>query len=121
MDGYYPYQIKHIADQLGILVLDDFIGPVRGLDNCEAGRKSAGLLLQRWRHHDATDPQDKVYALMSTFPTSPFPNLLSCRNDISSTELFTRGTYDLIGIENGLRPWTAIEASLKSHSLPTGI
>ncbi|PVH72567.1 hypothetical protein DL98DRAFT_610493 [Cadophora sp. DSE1049] len=84
-------------------LIENLLYPVRGLSISKIGQ---GLLnvLQRWRYREATDPRDKVYALMGLFPHMPFPSVQLCSYDISPVTLYARVTIDLIRLEQGLRP-----------------
>ena len=82
---------------------DNFTAPVRGLDIARQGELPLDLL-QRWRYREATDPRDKIYALMGLFPTMPFPNVQSCSYELSTVTLYARVTLDLIQLEGRLRP-----------------
>ena len=64
-------------------------------------------LLMRWRHREATDPRDKVYALLGLIPLGVIPSAQSCDYTISVSELFEKVTLDLIKYEGNLRPLLA--------------
>jgi hypothetical protein len=61
-------------------------------------------LLMRWRHRDATDPRDKVYALMGLVPGNVLPSARTYDYTMAPAILFARVTFDLIQEEMGLRP-----------------
>ncbi|KAH8759828.1 heterokaryon incompatibility protein-domain-containing protein [Diaporthe sp. PMI_573] len=63
-------------------------------------------LLWRWRFRKATDPRDKVYALlgMRRDVLEQLPSVLSCNYDVDVTTLFTRVTKDLINMCTDLNP-----------------
>jgi len=103
--GRYPDRTQHIIDRLGQSVSDNFTAPVRGLSIARRGEGPLNML-QRWRQREATDPRDKVYAFMGLFPSTPFPNVQSCRYGISPAELFAKVIRDLIELEVGLRAVT---------------
>ncbi|KAL6362054.1 hypothetical protein LRP88_05537 [Fusarium phalaenopsidis] len=60
--------------------------------------------LYRWRSRDATNPLDKIYALVGLLPDKPFKSAPFCDYTISETELYTRVTLDLIRHHRGLLP-----------------
>jgi hypothetical protein len=61
--------------------------------------------LFRWRPRLATDPKDKVFAMMALFPDEvPFPSLPFCDYSLSVQELYMRVTFDLIRRHGGLLP-----------------
>ncbi|KAH8597929.1 heterokaryon incompatibility protein-domain-containing protein, partial [Bisporella sp. PMI_857] len=62
-------------------LLGGFTAPVRGLELAQKGEDPLRLL-QRWRYREATDPRDKVYALMGLFKSMPFPSIQSCNYNI---------------------------------------
>jgi hypothetical protein len=86
-------------------LIGNFMYPVRGL---AISRSMEGPLnlLQRWRYREATDPRDKVYALLGLLPHNhlPFPSIQSCSYNISPALLYSRVTLDLIWLERSLRP-----------------
>lgn len=63
--------------------------------------------LFRWRPRLATEPKDKVFAMMALFPdeaSPPFPSVPFCDYSLSVQELYTRVTLDLIRRHAGLLP-----------------
>ncbi|KAF4457702.1 heterokaryon incompatibility [Fusarium albosuccineum] len=60
--------------------------------------------LYRWRYREATNPLDKVYALMGILPESSFQSVPFCDYTLSTKELYTRVTVDLIRHDRGLLP-----------------
>ena len=84
-------------------ILECFTDLVRGLDIAKLGESPLDVL-QRWRYRDSSEPLDKVYALIGLFPNLPFPSIQSLNYDLSSNNLYTRVTLDMIRQENGLRP-----------------
>jgi len=83
-------------------VIDELTQPVRGLDLAKVGEDSVHIF-QRWRYRKATNPKDKVYALMGLKHTLSLPNVQSCDYSIDTNLLFTRLTFDLITPETGLK------------------
>jgi hypothetical protein len=61
-------------------------------------------LLMRWRHRDATNPRDKVYALMGLLPETVLPSARGYDYEAPPSLLFANVTFDLIHLEDGLRP-----------------
>lgn len=61
-------------------------------------------LLMRWRHREATDPRDKVYALMGLLPHNVLPAARTYDYRAPAANLFANVTIDLIQEEGGLRP-----------------
>ena len=98
-------------------VMDSFTSPVRGLEIAKYGENPLNVL-QRWRHRDATDPRDKVFALMGLFPSMPLPGIQSCDYNMSVVDLYTKVTIDLIQLEQDLRPMVGLRTNV-SPSLPT--
>ncbi|KAF2821512.1 HET-domain-containing protein [Ophiobolus disseminans] len=77
-------------------------------------------LLMRWRHRDATDPRDKVYALMGLTKDDALPSAREYNYKISPSLLFANVTFNLIQEEKGLRPLLgSCEMSHKTPDLPT--
>lgn len=81
----------------------NFTPMVRGLAIVKAG-ESPLFLLQRWRYRNASDPRDKVYALMGLLKLGSLPRILSCDYDLNTASLFAKITCDFIVQEQGLRP-----------------
>jgi hypothetical protein len=86
-------------------LIENFMYPVRGLTISRSPEGPLDLL-QRWRYREATDPRDKVYALLGLLPPQhqPFPSIQSCSYNISPAILYSRVTLDLIRLERCLRP-----------------
>ncbi|KAH8702941.1 heterokaryon incompatibility protein-domain-containing protein [Phaeosphaeriaceae sp. PMI808] len=74
-------------------------------------------LLMRWRHRDASDPRDKVYALLGLLPPGVLQSAQCCSYDIPVANLFSQVTIDLIKEEGGLRP--LIGSSDLAHITPS--
>lgn len=99
--------------------LDEIISPVRGLELASEGDGPLNLL-ERWRYRGATDPRDKIFALMGLFSQSPFPSLKSCDYNLSLQTVYTNVMVDLIDIEQGLRPLVGIR-NPSTIGLPTWV
>jgi len=77
-------------------------------------------LLMRWRHRHATDPRDKVYALMGLIPDDVLPSARGYDYNAPASLLFANVTYDLIRGEKGLRPFVgSCEMPHTTPDLPT--
>jgi hypothetical protein len=101
-------------------VVANFAWPVRGLAICRTREERPMNLLRRWRYRKATDPRDKVYALMGLFSTNPFPSVQSCNYSIDTSLLYARVTLDLLRSENGLRPLVGLRGEPQvTAGLPT--
>lgn len=61
-------------------------------------------LFYRWRCREATDPRDKVYALLGMRRDVRLPSVPSCDYTVKVRTLFTRVTVDLINICADLDP-----------------
>ncbi|KAI4592946.1 hypothetical protein KJ359_010198 [Pestalotiopsis sp. 9143b] len=99
--------------------LDNLVSPVRGLELATGGDSPLNIL-ERWRYRGATDPRDKIFALMGLFSEPPFPSLIHCDYDLSAATVYTKVTVDLLGIERGLRPLIGIRDSINT-SLPSWV
>ena len=80
--------------------------PVHGFLHSQNGEEPLNLFM-RWRHRQATDSRDKVYALLGLLPADVLPSAQPCSYFISAPELFAQVTLDLIRHEGGLRPLVA--------------
>ncbi|KAJ4301911.1 hypothetical protein N0V90_004007 [Kalmusia sp. IMI 367209] len=98
-------------------IVNDFTGPVRGLDIGRLGENPLNMF-QRWRYRNATDPRDKVYALMGLTGNMSLPTVQSCDYSIGTVSLYTAVTLDLIALEGGLRPLVGLRP-VHSPDLPT--
>lgn len=77
-------------------------------------------LLLRWRHREATDPRDKVYALLGLIRPGTIPSAQLVDYSIIAPVLFARVTVDLMKLEGSLRPLLAAsEMPHTTASLPT--
>jgi Heterokaryon incompatibility protein (HET) len=102
-------------------VLNHFTSRVMGLGFTSRG-ESPFYILKRWLYRNATDPLDKVYALMGLFPDKTFPRVPSCDYELSPAALYTRITCDLIQAEWSLRPLIGQRGELKeTECLPTWV
>lgn len=61
-------------------------------------------LIQRWRFCAATDPRDKVYALMGMCSRGSMPRTESCNYDMSVVDVFCSLTIDLMQSDKSLVP-----------------
>jgi hypothetical protein len=64
-------------------------------------------LMVRWRVRKATEPLDKVYALLGLLPPGALPTVDNCDYGIDAAELYASTTIDLILRERDLRPLIA--------------
>lgn len=84
-------------------LINDFTGPVRGLQMAKMTSDVPLDLLQRWRERKATDPRDKVYGLAGLLQAMPLPGVNSCDYTVSAVSLYTDVTISLIQMEDSLR------------------
>jgi hypothetical protein len=96
-------------------LLPHFLYPVRGLQRSANGEAPLKLLM-RWRYRKATDPRDKIYALLGLLPPEALPSARHCDYSIPLHALFRNVTLDLLREEQNLRP--LIAASEMSHVTP---
>lgn len=61
-------------------------------------------MLYRWRNREATEPRDKVFALMGLFSDLPFPSIPFCDYSLPIADLYKLVTFDLIKQNRGLLP-----------------
>ncbi|KAJ4363410.1 hypothetical protein N0V83_009703 [Neocucurbitaria cava] len=80
--------------------------PVHGILHSWNGEVPLDLFM-RWRHRQATDARDKVYALLGLLPAKVLPSAQACSYALSVPELFAQVTTDLMRYEGGLRPLVA--------------
>ncbi|KAH7076311.1 heterokaryon incompatibility protein-domain-containing protein [Paraphoma chrysanthemicola] len=89
--------------------------PIRGFLHSQDDDGPLALLM-RWRHRNATDPRDKVYALLGLVPQSVMSSVEHCSYDASPAIVFEQATIDLIRHEGGLRPF--IGSADLAHKTP---
>lgn len=100
-------------------LLRHMLYPIRGFMHSEDADGPLDLLM-RWRHRAATDPRDKVYALLGLMPVNSLPSAQYCDYSVSICSLFSNTTADLIRLEQGLRPLLgSSELPHKTSGLPT--
>ncbi|KAF2454456.1 heterokaryon incompatibility protein-domain-containing protein [Lineolata rhizophorae] len=89
-------------------ILNEFTCPVRGLGLTTSGDSILDVV-RRWRCREATDPRDKVYALVGIledlFGSNPLPRVPSCDYTLSLNTLYKRTTLDLLAVEGSLIPF----------------
>jgi hypothetical protein len=90
--------------------------PMHGFLHSKGGEGPLDLLM-RWRHREATDPRDKVYALMGLISVNTLPSAERYDYEMPPSLLFSRVTFDLIQVEKGLRP--LIGSSEMPHHTPS--
>jgi hypothetical protein len=96
-------------------VLRRMLYPVHGFIHSSTNDGPLDLLM-RWRHRDATNPRDKVYALMGLLPEAVLPSARGYDYEEPAYLLFANVTFDLIQVEDGLRP--LIGSSEMLHCTP---
>jgi hypothetical protein len=77
--------------------------PMHGFRHAELDDGPLDLFM-RWRHRDATNPRDKVYALLGLIPADALPSAVHCDYNVPVTDLYQNVTADLINYEQDLRP-----------------
>jgi hypothetical protein len=93
--------------------------PVHGFIHSSTHDGPLDLLL-RWRHRDASNPRDKVYALMGLLPDDVLPSARTYDYEAPPSLLFANVTFALIQLENGLRPLLgSSEMPHRTSGLPT--
>lgn len=90
--------------------------PVRGFLHAHTNTDGPLDLLMRWRHRDASNPRDKVYALMGLLPDDVLPSARHYSYEASAASLFANVTFDLIEQEQSLR--ALIGSSEMPHLTP---
>ncbi|CAI6341205.1 unnamed protein product [Periconia digitata] len=102
--GYFSKELRSFPHFWQFrVILHTFTTLVLGLEVAKTGEEALSAL-QRWRYRDASEPLDKVYALLGLFPSAPFPSIHSCDYESPVSTVYTRVTLDMIREEKGLRP-----------------
>ena len=102
-------------------VVNHFTSRVMGLGFTTRG-EAPFFTFKRWMYRNATDPLDKVYALMGLFPDGTFPRVPSCDYELSPSTLYTRITCDLIQAQWNLIPLIGQRGEPKeTEGLPTWV
>ncbi|KAM5345709.1 hypothetical protein ACJ41O_011570 [Fusarium nematophilum] len=61
-------------------------------------------LVQRWRFREATDPRDKIYALLGLYKPGQLPTIEKCDYNMSAADVFCELTFDMIRSSKSLIP-----------------
>ena len=100
-------------------VLNHFTHVLWASDSQRRG-ESPFFTLKCWLYRNATDPLDKVYALMGLFPDKTFSKVPSYDYELSPATLYTRITCGLIQAKRSLRSLIGQRGELKeTEGLPT--
>ncbi|RAQ99947.1 heterokaryon incompatibility protein [Stemphylium lycopersici] len=91
-------------------LLRSLFHPVFGFLRSREGEAELDTFM-RWRHRKATDPRDKVYALLGLLPPKPgvaiLPHASACSYSTPAPILFAKATRDLLVAEKDLRSLVA--------------
>lgn len=77
-------------------------------------------LMIRWRWRHATDPRDKVYALMGLCDRGSMPVVEKCDYQVPASRVFSSLTVDLIQSEESLTP-LIVDPRLEPETATPGI
>ncbi|KAF7550394.1 hypothetical protein G7Z17_g5733 [Cylindrodendrum hubeiense] len=81
---------------------------------------SPAYLVNRWRFREATDPRDKIYAIMGLCPTGTLPTVENCDYDIPAVDVFCNLTFDLMVSDESLLP-LIMDPRLEAEKATPGI
>jgi hypothetical protein len=81
---------------------------------------SPAYVVQRWRFQEASDPRDKIYALLGLCSRGSLPTVEKCDYKSSVVDVFCNLTMDLILSENSLLPWR-MDPRLESDKATLGM
>jgi hypothetical protein len=84
-------------------------------------RKTLLNLLQRFRDRKASDPRDKVYALLSLVETGPAGSTLVPDYSLSVKEVFTRATIEIIEASKSLSVLSTDNSGKFRSDLPSWV
>ncbi|KAH7076317.1 heterokaryon incompatibility protein-domain-containing protein [Paraphoma chrysanthemicola] len=114
--------IDALSPEFSWSALNGFISPMLSLEfTREEALQTPLWTLQRWRHREATDPRDKVYALMGLFQDAHFPSI-TCDYTLSTVAVFKRLTLDLLLLERTLLPLVGLRGEPHATAgLPTWV
>jgi hypothetical protein len=117
--GSFPLEFQHHR-KLYTPLLRRLFYPVHGILRFREGDDGAMDLCMRWRHRQATDPRDKIYALLGLLPAHVLPSAQPCSYSVPTSLLFANVTLDLIRSENDLRALVASSELVQvTPELPT--
>jgi hypothetical protein len=111
----FPPEFQRLREYYRPLLRSLFY-PVHGIIHFRKGDDGAMNLCMRWRHRQATDPRDKVYALLGLLPAHSLPSAQPCSYTIPVPTLFSNVTLDLLESERSLLPLVA--SSELEHRTP---
>lgn len=89
-----PWKMKIMADMMAMVVW---------LDTAKLQDRPV-FLVNQWRFREATDPRDKIYALMGLCPSGKLPSMEKCNYDMSAVDVFCGLSFDLMRSEQDLFP-----------------
>jgi hypothetical protein len=117
--GSFPPEFQHHR-KLYTPLLRRLFYPVHGILHFRKGDDGAMDLCMRWRHRQATDPRDKIYALLGLLPAHVLPSAQPCSYSVPTSLLSANVTLDLIWSENDLRALVASSELVQvTPELPT--
>lgn len=90
-----PWKMKVMAEIMAMVVW---------LDTAKLQHDRPVFLVNQWRFREATDPRDKIYALMGLCSSGSMPSMEKCNYDMSAVDVFCDLTFDLMRSENDLFP-----------------
>ncbi|RYP12766.1 hypothetical protein DL765_007144 [Monosporascus sp. GIB2] len=112
--------LTRLSPEISRSALNEFTGQMLSLQFTREEALNRPLCtLQRWRHREATDPRDKVYALMGLFQDGHLPSI-NCDYALSTVAVFKRLTLDLLHLEGTLLPLVGLRGEPHAtRGLPT--
>ncbi|KPM38419.1 hypothetical protein AK830_g8125 [Neonectria ditissima] len=120
--GTQPDQLMrrfHVSHDDG--VIGGLMAMVIWLKIAKSRDDSPAHLVNRWRFRSATDPRDKIYALMGLCTPGTLPTVEQCDYDMPVVDVFCDLTFDLMLSDEGLLPLSMdprLEASKATPGIP---
>jgi hypothetical protein len=99
-----PLLAERIRDVWNTGIMGGLMAMVVWLQISTQRMDSPVFLVNRWRFREATDPRDKIYALMGLCESGSMPFMESCNYEMSVVDVFSNLTADLMRSEEDLFP-----------------
>lgn len=99
-----PGDVQALMERDDAPCMGNFMAKIIWLSISKGRMDSPLYLVYRWRYRLATDPRDKVYALMGLTERGSLPEVEQCSYEVPPSKVFASLTVDMILSEESLLP-----------------
>lgn len=99
-----PWEVWELLETPNVSFLGDIMAMIIWLEIAKQRDDGPVAMINRWRFRHATDPRDKIYALLGLCVPGSLPSIEKCDYDLPPVEVFCSLTIELFVSEEGLRP-----------------